>query len=145
MSAVANASAKDQRSNRGLGQDAESEIIRESAGVGKAIHLAELIACDGIDFLSRQSGQGQQVVQISSAEEVKLIAKKFVCAISTEAVRAAEEKLRKPDAGETESGSAFADHEQGCRSGNGFEKPDAQIRNRKAVGTPRASVVPAEV
>ena len=34
MSAVANASAKDQRSNRGA--DAESEVIRESAGVGKA-------------------------------------------------------------------------------------------------------------
>ena len=62
MSAIADTSAEDQRSNRGLGQNADSKIIGELAGVGKAVHFAELVTGDGINLLSCQWRQSQQIV-----------------------------------------------------------------------------------
>ena len=111
MSAIADASSEYQRSHRGLGQNAEGDIIGKLAGAGEAIHLAELVTSDGIDFLSRQRWQGPQIVQISGPEEIELVAEKFVGAISAEPVRAAKEKLRESAGGVTESSSAFADQE----------------------------------
>ena len=99
MSAIADASAEDQGSNRGLGQNAESKIIGELAGVGKAVHLAEFVAGDGINLLSCQWRQSQQIMQVSGPKKIELIAKKFVRAVRAEPVRAAEEELREPDAG----------------------------------------------
>ena len=86
MSAVANASSKNQRPYGSLSQNADGNVIGELAGAGKAVHLAKLVGADGIDFLSGERWQGQQIVQISRPEEVKLVAKEFVGAVGAQAI-----------------------------------------------------------
>ena len=86
MSAVADASSENQRPYGSLGQNADGNVVGEPAGAGKAVHLAKLVGGDGIDFLSGQRRQGQQIVQISRPEKVKLVAKEFVGTIGAQPV-----------------------------------------------------------
>ena len=52
MSAVSDASSKNQRPYGSLSQNADGDVVGELTGAGKAVHLAKLVGAYGVDLLS---------------------------------------------------------------------------------------------
>ena len=109
MAAVPDTSAQDHWPYGSLSQNSDRDIVGEPTGAGKPIHLAELVTSNGVDLFSRQRRQSQKIMQISGADKVELVTKKFVGAVRAQPVRTAEKKLGKIGGGITESGAALAD------------------------------------
>jgi len=89
MAGVADAGSNYERTERGLGEDAAGEVAGEGCLQGESIHFGGFDAGDGVDFFTEERWQGEEVMEISGAEKVVLIAVEFVGAVSAEAKWAA--------------------------------------------------------
>src|SRR5580698_3986044 len=70
------------------------DIIRKSAHVRSAVHFSDLIECDRINARAEKWREHEQIMQVSHAEEVKLIAAHLVLAISKQPRRSSKVVLR---------------------------------------------------
>jgi len=53
---IANASSNEERAKRRLCDDARSDIVWELALICEAVHFAEFVRTDGINFLAKKGG-----------------------------------------------------------------------------------------
>src|SRR5579859_1686104 len=68
VAGVAHAPADKKGTKGGFGQNAGGEIVRKSAFVDGAVHLAGLVGADGIDLFAYEGRQGDDLVQVSAAK-----------------------------------------------------------------------------
>ena len=65
MAGVADAATDEERAQRGLGQQARGHVVRELAAGGHAVHFAELVGPDGVDFFANEWWQRKEVTQVA--------------------------------------------------------------------------------
>ena len=145
MAAVTIAAADDERAEGGLGEDAGGDVVWKSGLQWVTVHFSGFIAADCVDLFSEKRRQGEEVVQIADAEEVILIAVKFVGAVSAETKWTAQEKLgHRPGIASAEGGAAFHREEKGRRAGDRFEILQLGLHGGEAFGRAGTGVEPAE-
>ena len=94
MAGVAHAAADEERTHGGFRQKSRSHVIGQVGVGGHAIHLANFIGSHGVDFFASERRKREQVVHKARAEQIVLVALKFVIAVGAEAQRSSQEKLR---------------------------------------------------
>src|SRR5579863_6678208 len=145
VAGVAVAAADDQRAEGGFGEDADVDVVGETAGLGETVHFGEFVGADGVNFFAEERRQCEEVVQIADPEKVILIAVEFVGAVGAEAKRAAQKKLRDwANFAGAESGATLGGDEEGSGRGDWLEILQLRVHGGKTLRRAGAGVVPAE-
>ena len=145
MAGVAETASDHERAESGFGKDAGIDVIGKAGLQGETVHFGEFVAADGVDFLAKKRRQSEEVVEISQAEKVVLIAEKFVSAISAETERPAKEKLRYwTGVAVAKSSAPLRGDENGSGPGDGLEKLKLRFHGGKSLGSAGTGVVPAK-
>src|SRR6266581_3448725 len=145
VAGIPNAAADEERAHDRLGEKARSHIVRKSAPVGHAIHLAKFIRPHGVHLFADKRWQREQVMEKAPSEQVILVPLKLILAIGAETHRPAQEELRNSRVRRAKRAATFALHENGGGPRNRLEIPQLQIHGREAASGSRALVEPPEI
>ncbi len=68
MAGVADAATDEERAQGGFRQEARGHIVGELGAGGHAVHFAELVGPDGVDFFANEWRQRKEVTQVADPE-----------------------------------------------------------------------------
>src|SRR6266705_3011535 len=145
VAGIPNTAADEERAHDRLGQKARSHIVRESAPVGHAIHLAKFVGPHGVHLFADKGWQREQVMEKAPSEQVILVPVKLILTIGAETHRPAQEELRNSRIRRAKRAATFALHENGRGPRNRLEISQLQIHGREAARGSRALVEPPEI
>src|SRR5262245_29250641 len=118
VTGVAHAAANEERPHGRFRQESHGHIVGKIAACGDAVHFANLVGPDSVDFFPEKRRQRNQIVHVARARQVILIALEFVLPVGAELQWASQKELRDSRARAAKRRAALA-----------FKKDRSRLRN----------------